>query len=133
MHNEMVFDFKPSFKFNKDQIVILDKDLMNSVGGVYICFINDQLQYIGSYSNTLHQRWVNKKLTKFIHFKADQLKEKAGEDFVVVSVFPMYSISEYFGNSPWINQESVESRLVQMFNPPMNVVKKNDKNKSSKT
>ena len=32
-----------------------------------------------------------------------------------------------------INQESVESRIIEMFNPPLNVVKKNDKNKSSKS
>lgn len=133
MTKDLVFEFKPAFRYKEGVFEVLSQDLMDSVGGVYACYIGVDLKYIGSYSNSLQQRWINKKLTKFVHFKADILKEMAEGKFVDVFALPMYSIAESFDYSPWINQESVESRLIEMYNPPLNVVKKNDKNKSGKS
>ena len=60
----------------------------------------------------------------------------ANGDYVQVYCLPISDVIEKHKDSPLIvliNQESVESRLIEMFNPPLNVVKKNDKNKSRKT
>lgn len=127
--------FGKTFVFNNESVTIVDQDLFDSVGGVYAVYVDERLVYIGSYSNTLQQRWINKKLTKFVHFKADILKEMAKETNSIVEVFslPVYSIKEQLFDSEYINQESVESRLIEVIDPPMNVVRKNDKNKSGKS
>ena len=127
--------FKKAFFFNQNHFIVEDQDLFDSVGGVYAVYVKDVLQYIGSYSNTLQQRWINKRLDKFIHFKADLLKEMAKEtnDEVYVYALTRDSIREQLFDSEYINQESVESRLIEVIDPPMNVVRKNDKNKSNKS
>jgi len=127
--------FKKAFVFNENSVTVEDQNLFDSVGGVYAVYIRGALQYIGSYSNTLQQRWINKRLDKFVHFKANTLKElaKASATDVVVFALTRDSIREQLFDSEYINQESVESRLIEVIDPPMNVVRKNDKNKSSKS
>jgi hypothetical protein len=125
--------FKKAFSFNKEFFHLINQELFNSVGGVYAVYVNEKLVYIGSYSNTLQQRWINKRLDKFVHFKADILKEMVDSNLVFVYALTRDSIREQLFDSEYINHESVESRLVEVCNPPLNIVKKNDKNKSSKS
>ena len=134
--NDLIFEFKPAFKYKEGEFQVLNQDMMDSIGGVYACYIGTDLKYVGSYSNSLQQRWINKKHTKFVHFKADILKEMANGEYVQVYCLPIQDVKEKHKDSPLIeliNQESVESRLIEVFDPPLNVVKKNDKNKSRKT
>lgn len=133
---DLLLDFRPAFEYKEGIFKVLNQELMDSIGGVYACYVGFDLKYVGSYSNSLQQRWINKKHTKFVHFKADILKEMANGDYVKVYCLPIKDVKSKYKDSPLvtlINQESVESRIIEMFNPPLNVVKKNDKNKSSKS
>jgi hypothetical protein len=127
--------FKPAFAFDGDNVEVYDQKLFESVSGVYAVFVGLDLLYIGSYSNALQQRWINKKLDKFIHFKADKIIEIAKEKQMpaIVYVLTRSEIREQISDSDYVNHESVESHLVSMFDPLLNNVKKNDKNKFSQS
>lgn len=123
-------NFQPVFMFDENSIEVIDQKIFESVGGVYAVFVGLDLVYIGSYSNTLQQRWVNKKLNKFYHFKADEIIELAKEKNSKVFVYALTrsQIREQISDNEYINHESVESNLIYRLNPILNSVKKNDKN-----
>lgn len=127
--------FKKAFYFKEGCFGVYDLNLFESIGGVYVVYANNTLQYIGSYSNKLQQRWINGKLNKFIHFKAKVFIEmsKASSTEVIIYALTRKSIREQLLDSEYINHESVESRLIEILNPPMNIVKKNDANQFSQS
>ena len=118
--------FNPVFTFDENNINVIDQKLFESVAGVYAVFVGSDLLYIGSYSNTFQQRWINKKLDNFIHFKADKIIEITKEKKLPAMVFvlPRSQIREQISDSEYINHESVESNLVNKLKPILNIMKK---------
>ena len=114
-------------KEGKDAIVVTNKKHFVTVGGVYAVYHKDQLLYIGSFSHTFQNRWINKQTNKncvrvFRHFKGDFLAEQARntKEDVHVYVLPLYNIKQQYVDNRWVNQMGVESELIKHYEPPLN-------------
>jgi hypothetical protein len=108
-------------------IDIVNQEKFESLGGLYAVYHDEELVYIGEYSNSFQSRWVNKRSNSncertFRHFKGDKLAEQARKTnkHVHVYVLPLSSIREKFPDNRWVNQHGVEAELIRHYNPPMN-------------
>jgi hypothetical protein len=108
-------------------IEVVNDEKYNSIGGLYAVYQNNQLLYIGEYSNSFQARWLNKKPNsngelKFRHFKGEYLAEQARSKSqeVLVYVLPLSSIKQQFPDNRWVNQHGIEAELIKHYNPPLN-------------
>jgi len=119
------FEFFHTLTINSDMFVVEDSlRHYKQDGGVYLVYYNGELWYIGCYSISFQERWVNKIKNKNCvnqhrHFKYLELQEMAQSGSVEVYSISNEEIRKITG-CKWVNQASVEIELIKIFNPPMN-------------
>jgi len=111
-------------KFTVDNYDVVNEKLFNEKGGVYAVYVDDILKYIGSYSHSFQNRWVNKQKNKNCvkierHFKYHQLAEMANGSMVDVYAISNTTLQEMF-NNPFVNPVGVEYRLIKEYMPELN-------------
>ena len=116
-----------AFEIRNGLVKIINPDLVKEIAGVYAVVLNKETIYIGSYSNTLQNRWFNvnshrdcKKV--FRHFKGEMISEMAYDldKSAKVYAITLNQIKKKFNNHEYINHQSVELILIEKTKPILN-------------
>lgn len=107
--DDIVFQLAMTQDYN--DVWIVDHHLFNSKRGVYAVYFNDDVQYVGKYSNGLKNRWKN-------HFKIKTfLQDSTSGEFKVYACDVDFLKKSYDNStSQFINQAGVEQMILENNN-----------------